>query len=225
VTASCARAGTVRRSVLVAGSIIPARISVLKSGYSIRNYNYGGAGVSYGLVLKNVSPAQDALQVSVLVNFVGPENKLIGSASSRLDGIPAGAEFALGGDLRFPGGAPIQRLEPVIQIGERAARSLKQAPLANIRVLPSPSDLRWVGSIEGEITNNQPSLVLQHASLSAVVFDSAGNVIGGGTGYVFASLPPNAREFFKLQSGFDAIPIDRVGGAMVSMFGRFEAPR
>ena len=55
-----------------------------------------------------------------------------------------------------------------------------------------------------EVSNDDPRLVLRNAELSTVVLDAQGNVLGGGSGYAFASLPPNAREFFK-------IALDQIG--------------
>src|SRR5207302_3927 len=108
VTVSCARAGTIRRTVLVVGSVIPARI--------------------------------------------------------------------------------------VVDIGRRQKHALKMAPISNIYIEPSVFEPAWVGAVDGEVSNASSSLVLQNTSLSTVLFDSAGNVLGGGSGFAGASLPPGARE-------------------------------
>ena len=47
--------------------------------------------------------------------------------------------------------------------------------------------------------------------------DEAGNILGGGTGYAFATLPPATREVIKLTSGFNDIPIAHAVSAIVSM--------
>ena len=206
------------------GSIIPAHVVVEKSGFSIRNNPFIGASVSYGVMLKNVSPDEDALQVYALVNMVGPDNKLIGTSSQNLPGMPANSEFALGGELYFPAAAPVQRLEVVITVAKHAPKSLKSPIASNVHVAPNPYEPAWCGSVEGEILNNLPDLTMQMANLSAVVFDAAGNVIGGGSGYSVASLPPLAREVFKLQSGFRSIPYANAASAMVSVIGTYQAP-
>ena len=217
VTASCGRAGTISRHLMIVGWVIPARIDVVKDGFSIRPSAYTGTNVSYGVMLQNVSPNQDALNITVLVNFVMADNHLIGSASSTVGAIPAGTTYALGGDLSFPGAAPVDRLEVVVQIGARAPRSLRRPALSAVHVEADPYDLGWVGSVAGELINDAPGLVLQNARLSAVVFDAAGNVIGGGTGYAFASLPPGSREVFKLQTGFRSIPMTKAADVAVSV--------
>jgi hypothetical protein len=211
--------------VLVVGSVIPARIVVVKDGYSIRQEQYGGGSVSWGVVLRNTSPNQDALDVYTLVNFVGPDNRLVGSATNNLSGIPAGKDFALGDDLSFFGGVPpISRLEVVVQIKKRQAHALKLPTITNIRVLPDIFRPNYVGEVDGEVSNDDPRLVLRNAELSTVVFDANGNVLGGGSGYAFASLPPSAREFFKIERGLDAIPMSRAASAMVSAVGTYDTP-
>ncbi len=224
VTVSCTRAGTIRRKVLVVGSVIPARIVVVKDGYSIRQQPFGGGRVSYGVVLQNTSPNEDALQVYTLVNFVGPDGKLVGSATTTLPGIPAGQQFGLGGDLTFFGALPsVTRLEIVVEIGKRQKHALKMAPISNIYIEPSAFEPDWVGAIDGEVSNASSSLVLQGTSLSTVVFDAAGNVLGGGSGFAGASLPPGAREFFKISLGSD-IPVSSAASAMVSAIATYQTP-
>ena len=73
-------------------------------------YPYGGSGVSYGVILANESKTRDAVDVKVLVHFVMDDNRLIGSATTRISDMAAGSEHAFGGELNFPGGAPIARL-------------------------------------------------------------------------------------------------------------------
>ena len=224
LVARCGRSGTTSRPLVIVGAVIPARITVVQKGFSVRPNKTSGSDVSYGVILENESPHQDALDLSVLVNFVDEANVLIGSASSRVAAVGAGRRYAVGGSLAFPGEAPVARLEVVVQVGARVARSLRLPALANIRVLPEIFDAAWVGSVEGEVINDDPRRALERASLSAVVFDSAGNVIGGGTGYAFNALPSGARQFFKMTMGFRAIPMLRADSAVVSVEPTYRQP-
>lgn len=225
VTASCGGAGVAQRTTLVVGSVIPARIVVEKTGFSVRNYQFGGGVASYGVILRNASPSEDALNVYTLVNFVGPDNHLVGSAGTTLQGIPATQRFALGGDLTFPGSVPpIARLEVVVVIQKRQAHTLKLPTISNLYIEPSIIDPSFVGAVDGEVSNDEPRLVLQNTQLSAVVFDGAGNILGGGTGYSSGTLPPSAREFFKIQGGFSAVPMSKAASAMVSAIGNYQSP-
>jgi hypothetical protein len=217
-TVSCGRAGKVTRRFMVIGQVIPPRIEVAKKGFSIRARRYGGTGVSYGLLLQNDSQKFDATNVYVLINFVMADNHALGTTTQTISAIQAGGTYALGGELSFPEAAPIQRLEIVIQVGGHSRPQVHLPVPANIHVMPDQYDPGFVGSVEGELLNSQPSLVLQSCQLSAVILDEAGNVLGGGTGSAYATLPPATREVIKLTGGgFSDIPIDHAASAIVSM--------
>jgi hypothetical protein len=222
VRVSCGGAGSASRTLMVIGQVIPPKIHVVKSGWSVRTYPYGGSGVSYGVILANESNTRDALDVKVLVNFVMEDNRLIGSATVRLAGIAAGTQHALGGELSFPGGAPIARLEVVVEVRKSGPATREKPGISATRVLPSPFEPLWCGSVEGEVQNDHPSKTVESVFLSAVVFDAAGNIIGGGSGYGFASLPPAARMFFKISRGMRPIPLHRAASALVSVVPRYK---
>jgi hypothetical protein len=224
LTASCKGAGRVTVKLLVVGQLIPIKVDVVKRGYSIRPLPYGGTSVSYGVILHNESQTQDALNVNVLVNFVMADNKLLGSESTNVAQISAGSDYAVGSDLTFPGAAPIERLEVVVQVGSHGVHGALPPATANIHVLPDPYDPGWVGSVEGELINDHPDLLLSNASLSAVVFDAAGNVLGGGSGYAFQTLPPGTREFIKITNGLKAVPITQAASAVVSIDASWRQP-
>jgi hypothetical protein len=216
-TASCAGAGSATKIFTVIGQVVPPKIEVVKSGWSVRDYPYGGSDVSYGVILANRSKTQDAKDVSVLVNFVMADNRLIGSATRRISEIAAGTEHATGGELQFSGGAPVTRLEVTIEIGKGVPATHSKPGLSAIRVLPSPFEPAWCGSVEGEVQNDHPSRTLQFVELSAVVFDAAGNIVGGGSSFEAADLPPAARMFLKITDGMRAIPYYKAASALVSV--------
>src|SRR5712692_10009767 len=225
VTASCGGAGSAARSLIVVGQLIPPKISVVKDGFSIRPHDYGsGTDVSYGVILHNASSNADAVNVNVLVNFVLADNKLLGSQSSNLQLLRAGSSYALGANMGFPGAAPIARLEVVVQIGGKQPTSPHQPATANVVIEADQFKPDWVGDVAGELVNVDPKLTLQNASLSAVVFDKAGNVIGGGNGSSSFSLPPGTRAVFKLTSGFNAIPTAKADSASVSVIPSWKQP-
>jgi hypothetical protein len=217
VTASCRGAGRATKRLTVIGQVIPPSVTVVKTGWSARPYPYGGTGVSYGVILGNESKKQDALDVNVLVNFVMSDNRLIGSASSRVGDIAAGTQHAVGGELQFPGSAPIARLEVVVKIGRGGPATHTKPGISAVRVVPSIFEPAWCGSVEGEIQNDSPSRNLQAAELSTVVLDADGNIIGGGYGYGGAYLPPAARVFFKIDNGMRPIPFYKAASALVSV--------
>lgn len=212
------------KSVIVVGGLVPPRVEVVKKGYSVR-VKGSGEDVSYGLVLQNTSPNGNALNVNVLVNFVLPDNHLIGTASTQIPIINAGSSYNLGGLLSFIGAPPIARLEVVVDPGGRARSAKSFSPaLDNVHLVPSPFEPAWLGSVEGDLVNVQPSLALTSANLSCVVFDANGNVLGGGTGSGFYKLLPGTRSFFKITSDLDAIPFNQAASVAISVIPQYETP-
>jgi hypothetical protein len=204
----------------VVGGLIPPKIVVEKNGFSVRPRPIGSTA-SFGVVLRNLSPNADALDVYVIVNFVMADGHLIGTSANTIPAIGAGTEFNYGGYLNFPGAAPIDHLEIVIQLGGRQ-RGVAHAPSVDgVRYEPSRADAAWVGEVDGEVINDKSTFRLSNAHLWGVVFDASGNVLGGGTGMASATLPPGTREAFALTTGFDSIPWTRAAYSRVSAVGTY----
>jgi hypothetical protein len=220
LVASCAGAGSATRLVTVVGTLIPPKIIVVDQGFSVRA-KVTGSEVSYGLMLKNTSPNADALEVYVLVNMLMADGQAIGTKTETVDAIPAGTTYAYGDSLRFPAGAPVQRLEIVVKIGGRQRRLIHEPLVQSIGIAPGLRDATWVGEVNGEIVNDHPSFNVSRAKLSTVVFDSTGAIVGGGSGSASALLPPGTRQVFKITSGVDAIPSAKAARAVVSMFATY----
>jgi len=221
LTVACG-AAKATKAVTIVGGLIPPRVTLLKQGFSPRVQG-SFENLSYGLVLQNTSPNANALNVSVVINFVLPDGHLIGTATNTIPIINAGSRFYVGGNIGFTGIPTISRLEVVINPGGRA-RSDKavQPSLDNVHLVPDISDPSWLGSVEGDIVNVHPSLTLSNASMSCVVFDANGNVIGGGNGSTFVKLLPATRAFFKLTNGLNAIPFNKAASVSVSVVPTYE---
>jgi hypothetical protein len=222
VTASCAGAGRATKRLIVIGEVLPPSVQVVKTGWSTRPYPFGSTGVSYGVILANQSPKRDALDVNVIVNFVMSDNRLIGSAGAHISDIAAGTQHAFGGEATFPGSAPIARLEVVVKIGKGGPATRTKPGVSAVRVVPSFWEPQWCGSVEGEIQNDSTTRTLQAAELSLVVLDADGNIIGGGSGYGGAQLPPAARVFFKVDAGMRPIPFYKAASALVSVVPTYQ---
>jgi hypothetical protein len=224
-TVRCARAGSSSRSLIVVGRIVEPQITVAKQGFSIRPNAFGsGNRLSYGLILHNEAVKRDAMNVSVQVNFVMADDHLLGTDTQHVSGIAAGTDYALGNSVSFPAAAPIVRLEVVVQVAGYAKAAIHYPTLANIHIVPQLFEPNWVGTIEGELQNTDPTMTLSSAQLSAVVFDSAGNIVGGGNGFAFQPLPPGARLFLQMSSGFDVIPVQNAASTMVSVMPTWTQP-
>jgi hypothetical protein len=221
LAAVCPGAAKATKSVVVVGGLVPPKINVLKRGFSTKVMGQG-ENVSYGLVLQNTSPNGNALNIGVLVNFVMPDDHLIGSASTTIPIINAGSRYDLGGSLSFVGAPTIARLEVVINPGGRAKSAKQFAPgLDNVHLVPNPYDPAWLGSVEGDEVNIHPTLTLQSSNMSCVVFDGNGNVLGGGTGSGSFQLLPGTRAFFKITGGLDSIPFNKAASVSISVIPQY----
>jgi hypothetical protein len=222
VTASCGSSGRASRRLMVIGQVLPPRIDVVQTGWSVRPYPFGGTGVSWGVILSNTSKTQDAKDVEVLCNFVMADNRLIGSATQGISDISVDSKFATGGMLNFPGAAPIDHLEITVHIGKGGPPTRVKPGISFVRVAPSAFEPQWTGEIDGEIQNDDQAKTIQYVELSGVVFDAGGNILGGGTGFGVGTLPPAARMVLKISGGLSPIPFARAASAMVSVVPHYQ---
>lgn len=222
VNVSCNAAGRVSRVFTVTGAPTePARVEIAKEGFSQRVRN-GRREVSYGIVLANVSPQNDALSVSAHVNLLDATNTVLKTDVTTVSTIGAAAQHFLGGSVTIPEGIPVSTLETIIRIGAQQPKALKMPELTDYRILPSPFDPGWVGAVMFQAFNDEPLLLFSSPKISVVIFDASGNVIGGGTGFASASLAPGVRAQYDATGGLSAIPSDRAASAGISVLGRYE---
>jgi hypothetical protein len=215
VTASCSGAGRASRTMTVIGQVLPPKIDVVQTGFSIRSYPYGGTSVSWGAILANRSKTRNALDVEVLCNMVMADNRLIGTTTARIPDIAADSKQPVGGELTFPAGAPVSRLEITVRIGKAGPVTRWKPGVSFLRVEPAVYEPQWAGEIDGEVQNDNPTKTIQFVQLYGVVFDGGGNILGGGTGFGFATLPPAARMVLRITDGMRSIPYARVASALV----------
>jgi hypothetical protein len=202
------------------------KVVVDRQGFTQRPDKTGtGSLLSYGVVLRDSSPTEDAQNVYVIVNMVAPDGELVGSKSQNVKLVPAAATFALGDSLRLRTQAPVSRLEITIRVGAHEPKQQHDMPeFANIRLLPSAFDPGWVSEVDAEIVNVDTPKTLASANVSLVVLDSAGNPLGGGHGYSTASLPSGSRFVFIAQNGFNSIPLDKAASVLISTEPTYTAP-
>jgi hypothetical protein len=222
VNVACGRAGRAARTITVAGAPTePARVEVEKQGFSQR-VKSGRREVSYGIVLANVSPENDALSVSVHVNFLDATNTVLKTDVNKVGVVGAKAQHFLGGSVTIPEGIPVSTLETVVRVGAQEPKALKVPELTDYRILASRYDPGWVAAVMFQALNDEPLLLFTSPKISVVVFDRDGNVIGGGTGYSSAPLAPGVRAQYDATGGVSAIPFDRAASAGVSVLGSYE---
>lgn len=199
------------------------RVVVATQGFTQRPNKSGpGSWLSYGIVLRNTSATEDAEKVYVIVNMVAADGGLIGSKSQNVELVPAGGTYALGDYMSLRTQTSATHLEIVVRVGAHEPKQAHTMPdLANVRVLPSIYDPGWVGEVDGEVVNDTSPKTLSSAELSIIVFDAAGNPVGGGSGHLFASLPSGSRFVFTATTGFKSIPLDRADHAVISITPRY----
>lgn len=220
---SCGKAGKSSRGFTVAGPpSAPARVVVLKSGYSQRVV-YTSRRVSFGAELSNPSPENDALGVDVQVNFIDATNRVVQTEHLAVTAIGAGTVYYLGGSTNIPDATPVSKLEVVTRIGGQQPKKKLGPASSDILVQAQVYEPAWTAAVVGQVTNDHPTMLLRTTQISAVVYDSAGNIIGGSQGGTYGVMLPGVRSYFAASSGADAIPYDRVAAANVSALGTYEA--
>ena len=83
--------------------------------------------------------------------------------------------------------------------------------------IPSVLEPQWTGEIDGEVQNDDTVKTIQYVELGGVVLDAEGNILGGGTGFAVATLPPAARMAMKISNGVSPIPYAKAASAIVSI--------
>ncbi len=225
-TVSCGRSGVLTRTItVVGGTLRHSKLTIADQGYSQRPASYGsGSTVSYGIVLHNPSPAADAQDVTVLVNFLDGSDHVLESATTRVSAIGAASSFNLGGSATLDKQTPVARLEIVVQTGAYKPAAMHEPAVANVAIVPGSFDANWVGSVTGEVLNDHPTDLLTYAQLSIVLFDAAGHVVGGSTGLMSTSLPPGTRAFFRASGGLSPIPMANASAAAISIVPTYKPP-
>lgn len=225
VNVTCGRAGTGVRRFLVAAApkaSAPARVTVRASGFSQR-VRLAGRTVSYGVEVQNHSPENDALDVTVLVNFLDANGRVVDTDSSRIEAIAAGSVFFHGGNTSIPDASFVSRIEIVARVGGQAPKRKLSAAFADILIQAKRSEPQWVGAVVGQIENDHATHMITRTSVSAVIYDSSGAIIGGTTGRMGETLLPGVRAYFQASSGVDSIATDKAYSASVSTLSTFEA--
>lgn len=220
---SCGKAGKSSRAFTIAGPpSAPARVVVLKNGFSQRVV-YTTRRVSFGAELSNPSPENDALSVDVQVNFIDATNRVVQTEHLSVAAIGAGTVYYLGGSTNIPDATPVSKLEVVTRIGGQQPKKRLGPASSDILVQAQVYEPAWTAAVVGQVTNDHPTMLLRSTQISAVVYDSAGNIIGGAQGGTYGAMLPGVRSYFQASSGADAIPYDRVAAANVSVLGTYEA--
>jgi hypothetical protein len=159
-----------------------ATVVVQASGFS-----QDGSDASYGVVLRNTSPTQDALDVEVTTNFDDASGTILDTESETISVIPAHTTYYLGGDGSLESSARVVRLEVNPTVGQSAHTNY---PLPIVSRVGLTRDLYLGLTVHGQVENNLDAPLSQFAQITTVIFSPSGRVVGGGFTYLDADLPP-----------------------------------
>ena len=198
--------------------ITPAKIVVLKFGETTRRptcSNACPAYASWGVVLQNVSPDEDALDVTLDLNFLDAKGLIIEATSQRYEIVPAGATFYAGDDETFSstGSLPVRLEVAAVRIGWHQKKSFGGLPpVANVRTSEDAGGTLVLGDFGNLYTRTIANYVTK---VTAVCFDASGNVIGGGRGSPNAPVAPGGRTGFGVS--IRALSSAQIASAQVSV--------
>jgi hypothetical protein len=133
VSVRCGAAGTTSGRFIVGNKVSPARVAVVKSGFT-EDYSYWN-GIPYGVVLVNQS-TQDAIGVTVTVTFRDTLGRSLVSDETDLSLIPARQTFYLSGAALPYVSLDVASMSVRVTVGKSEPRG---------RTLPPVSSLLTVG--------------------------------------------------------------------------------
>ena len=184
----------------VARRLTPATVTVIKTGFTQTPDGFdAGTEISYGIELVNRSPDEDAMNVEVDVNLLDAAGNAIASDSNFVTGIPAGATFYVGREASTDGPTAVARISAVAKVSYGMPKALISPVVSNVRFSADAADGSVV--VDGDVTNEATKNLSSLAEISAVFFDGAGNIIGGGFDFPSFGLPPGAQTAFEIDTG------------------------
>jgi|1186.fasta_scaffold01376_2 hypothetical protein len=210
IAVKCGRAGSAFGSFKVTRRTTPpaaVMVAVEKSGFSV-----AGTELGYGVVLRDTSATRDAVGVTVTVNVVDAANRVLRTDTSHLSGIPAGSTYYFGGDVFLDAGSAPASLQVSVRTEGDQPKRLAGPQVAG---LTATADAAGRVHLHGELTNTATQPMSSLTRISGVVFDTAGNVIGGGVTFPTAPVRPN--DHFDFDLPVTGVTADRIGSFQVSV--------
>lgn len=206
---ACGTAGGARASFNVARRLVPARLVVAKSGLTqVAHAADDGTDVAYGVVLVNTSPTSDALGVHVEIDLLDGAAHLVGSEAREIAAIPAGGTYYLGGELTTRDRTAVASVRPIVRIGSSTPKSVRAPIVSGMRVTQHGFDEG--AYVDGQIVNRTHATLSSLATISMVLFDGSGRVIGGGVTFPAAPLAAGASSAFEISTPVAAAAIASV---------------
>jgi len=186
-----------------------AKVVVEKAGFS-HEAQYGE--LAYGIVLKNPS-SMDATEVQVSINMLDKSGTILSTEDSMINVIPAGETYYFGGSTYIEGSKP-KKMEAFVDVGSSESAQYALPEVSKVRIVRDD----WGGfSVRGQVKNNLDGTLSSLATITCVVFDKNGKVVGGGFTYLDSDLPSGRTAGFEIVNGPGAIPPSKAAEAKASM--------
>ena len=168
--------------------------------------------MSYGIVLRNSTPGQDAIGVTVTVNVVDASNAVLKTDVSRITGIPASGTYYFGGVVPLdPSAAAPANIAVSVQVESGRPTRLRVPPVSGLTAVDSSGETHVQGQVSNPYTKPMSSLT----RITSVVFDAGGNVIGGGVTFPAAPILPADRVKFEMPIA--GVTLDRIASVQASV--------
>lgn len=172
-----------------------AQVSVKATGYT-QSANGAGDLISYGVILHNQSSSAAALHVRLTVTLLDSRGRSLTSGTSTITGIPAGADFYVGGGAVTNVSLRVSSLRTAVKVGSSTSHQFTLPPVARTSVKPgSPG----IDSVTGEFRNPYRKQIPSSATIYLVYLNSQGKVVGGDRELSGAVVQPGRTVSFNDQ--------------------------
>lgn len=186
-----------------------AEVVIDKAGFAYKG-EYDEVG--YGLVLENTS-SLDAVGVQVSVNFMDKGGTILTTEDSTINVIPAGGTYYLGGQTYTEDGKP-KKMEAFVDIDSSEPAQYALPDVSQVRIVRDDwGDI----SVKGQVKNNLDDSLSSIATISCVVFDKSGKVVGGGFTFLDSDLKSGRTAGFEVVNGPSVTPSSKADSAKASM--------
>lgn len=189
---------------------------VVQDAHVFTSSEGGTSESSYGIVLKNESATNDAIDIDLSINYLDKTGTIVGSEWDGIHVVPAGEVYYVGGSASP--NEPATKVEVDVKVGRWAPASAKLAEVSNLKVKSEG----MIGTrITGLVTNTTDNTISRYNDVYIVLFDSAGKMVGGGFTYLPFDLKPGKKAAFNAGNGVNIAPAEKVKRIGVSVDGDF----
>lgn len=176
--------------------------------------NLGGQGsdyAEYGLLLQNRSRTIDALDVAITVRGLDSSGQTFVTDQQVITVIPAGATFAVDGQLIWGVSFSLSRIKAVVHVGKTSPRGRTLPRVTAVAVTNGGTD------VTASITNPYTRPLPVNAIAYGLFLDSSGRIVGAGDQVTGAVIGPGRTVGVDLFGNLSGSGAAAVKSAIVSV--------